>query len=102
MVYSVQVVKMHAGKLLKGAPTVQDLLRFYDRFGETGREALADMLRKGHDGFDKITLYDVSHATKVAAMKEQYSLIHAGLTRVERAGLLDLKDRYQKGIIGEG
>ena len=101
MVYSVQVAKMHAGKLLKSNPDVDALTRYYGRFGNPGRDALVSLMQKGKS-VGSLDFNDLNYAAKVAEMKTTYNLIVAGLTRSERVKLLVLRDNYRKGLVGKG
>ena len=99
MIYSVQIARMHAGKLLKSNPDVDALTRYYERFGNPGRDALVGLMQKRKS---VVSLNDLNYAAAVAEMKTTYNLIVAGLTRPERTNLLVLRDNYQKGLVGKG
>jgi hypothetical protein len=101
MVYSVQIARMHAGKLLKSNPDVDAFTRYYERFGNPGRDALVDLMQK-RESVVSLNFNDLNYAAAVAEMKTTYNLIVAGLTRPERTNLLVLRDNYQKGLVGKG
>ena len=101
MVYSGQVASMHAGKLLKSNPDVDALMRYYERFGNPGRDALFGLMQK-RKGEVSLNFNDLNYAAYVAEMKTIYNLIVAGLTRSERVKLLVSRDNYRKGLVGKG